>query len=139
MKDLRIVYVDDNDRIQFGLQNVQSPVEGPSRLVQKILKLLFTRTNSDAFHPNWGSTFADVIGSSFAQDQDTEIRAYIIFAIRHIEDLIKTQQASLVSLDRNERLREIEILKTEYSEAEMSWEVEISVITETGRAFFARL
>lgn len=137
MKDIRILYVDTDNKLKWGLRDFYQPVSGSSALVQWVMKLLFTRVGSDKFNISAGSAVGSFIEETFSTEEIPQIRSQMIYAVKHVEEYIKKQQLLQTNLLADERLKKIEVLKILYDNITMKWKVELSIITDTNRAFFA--
>tara|TARA_Y100000310_G_scaffold338227_1_gene427288 strand:+ start:1493 stop:1918 length:426 start_codon:yes stop_codon:yes gene_type:complete len=141
MRDVKVCYVDgdDNDRVKFGFNGASAIADQRSTLVQRVFKLLLTKTASSTYDAAYGSSFGDVIGSHFSVENFAEVTAFLKLGISTVEKLILDEQLNSLVLTPAGRLKEITILRIEEDIANLGWAVTISIISEDGRAYIARI
>ena len=139
MNDIKVCYIDDNDVIKFGFNGTSIICDERTRLVQRVLKLLLTKSNSDAYNPKYGSTFGDMIGSTFSKEKRDEVIAFLKLGVATVEKLILEEQLNDKTLSNQGRLEKINILSIDEDISNLGWKITLSIKTKSGNAYIARV
>ena len=102
--DLGVLYVDNNNNVQFGFNNSNSPdtVTGTEWLIQAIVIRLFTELGSDGYSPNFGTHLYEIIGSNFSEESVPQMKTSLTLAVDAVKTSIIQEQAGDSSLSDNE-------------------------------------
>ena len=139
MKDYKVCYINDDDVIKFGFNNTSIIADERTRLVQRVLKLLLTKSNSNTYNPKYGSAFADMIGATFDKGKHSEVSSFLKLGVSTVEKLILEEQLNNTTLSDEGRLEKIVITNIDEDLTNLGWNVTLSIHSKSGRAYIARI
>ena len=138
--DYQIAYVDENDgnKIKFGFGGAHKKTSPTAGLVQRVLKLLFTKIGSHQFAPLSGSLFADIVNGGLSKNDQEKLISFVSVGIADVEQYIKAEQKNEVTFLPEERLSSIKLLDVS-AYPDGSWDIEIIIYNESGAAYLAKV
>jgi phage baseplate assembly protein W len=108
-------------------------VTGIHKLAQFVTKILFTTQGSDSFDPNYGSGLLFLLRDPKSLAELAEIRNQIGTHVRDVKRQVIRGQVN-ASLPSDERLRDLVLLRFDFIEEELKFEIDIQLISEAGEA-----
>lgn len=140
MRDLGVLYLDNEKRVNQGFNEHAEILHDHDVLVQKIIKLLLTEFQTNYYDPNTGSDYATLVGRPFNDGDDTsEVKVFILNSVKRVEMDIKTSQIGNSLLSPSEKLTSLSVTNIIYNKAETKLEVFIQVGTESGTTTVVRV
>lgn len=136
MKTLSIYFVDANTGLlRCGLRDKKArKITDENLLVEKVIKLLFTKLNSSFFSPEIGSEFSSLVGKSRSLEFENIVTT-VQLSVTDVETYIKDEQKEL-NLPNNQILRELKLLGIEQNPHDAtSFFIQLAVITEATKQF----
>lgn len=139
--DLGVLYVDNNNNVQFGFNNSNSPdtVTGTEWLIQAIVIRLFTELGSDGYSPNFGTHLYEIIGSNFSEESVPQMKTSLTLAVDAVKTSIIQEQAGDSSLSDNEILSDLVIDKIEDAALHGRWYIDLIVVTKSNEMFYLKV
>ena len=139
MKDYKVCYINSDDVVKFGFNSTSIIADERTRLVQRVLKLLLTKTNSNTYNPKYGSSFGDMIGGTFEKGKHAEVTSFLKLGVATVEKIILEEQLNDTTLSDEGRLERIVIMSVDEDLTNLGWNVTLSIYTKSGRAYIARI
>ena len=139
--DLGVLYVDNDNNVQFGFNNFNSPetITGTPSLIQQIIIRLFTATGSDAYNPDLGSYLYTLIGSNLSSDKIPQMKTSIALAVDSVKTAFIQEQASDQSLLDNEKLSDIIVDSIKDRAVEGRWYIDLIIVTKANEMFYVQI
>jgi hypothetical protein len=106
-------------------------VTGIHKLAQFITKLLLTTQGSDKYDINYGSSLNYLLRSSRSLSELRDIQGQVAVHMRDVRTQVIRSQAGL-NLPRDERLRDLTLLRAVFLEDELKFEIDLRVVSEAG-------
>jgi hypothetical protein len=116
---------------QMGLS--PKSVTGIHNLAQYITKLLLTTQGTDLFDPNYGSSILRILRDPQSMADLQDIKAQMAMHVRDVKRQVIQSQTTL-GLPPDERLKDLLVVRSEFFENELKFEVDIKVVSEAGTA-----
>ena len=139
MRDLLVIYSDDNGRIKFGFNKHPKAISGPANLIQIVVKQLLTQVGSNLFCPNVGSTLLNVIGRGYNPTDETNFKNMLAMVIHEVETKIKADQYSQPLLTPSEQLDSIGIDSIQIDDMEGKIFLDLRIKTKTNNVYMVKL
>lgn len=115
-KDIKLVeYNPQLDQYNFGWDGSAGLITGKNRLLQEISKRILTSKGSNKFEPTYGESIFNIFGS-FDRSKEDYIKEIIPVMLKNIQEDIVNRQSLDPSLEKEERLRSIDIVRAEFDE-----------------------
>jgi len=126
LKDLHIIKQTSEGTINFNVQNVLS--SDFESLIQRIIKLLFTKKGSNEFNPNVGTHLFDIITKGIYSEEHTS-EVYIIAqqAIKYVFHTISVEQQNASGNDII--LKDLILEEFYFDKIEQKWFMNIKIVT----------
>lgn len=116
---------------QMGLSS--RVVTGIHKLAQFISKLLLTTQGSDKYDPDYGSSLNYLLRDPRSLAELRDIQGKIGVHMRDVKRQVIASQAGL-NLPREERLRDLVLVRADFLEDELKFEIDLRVVSEAGEA-----
>lgn len=128
-KDIKLVeYHPGTDQYHFSWNGATGLISGKDRLLQEITKRILTSKGSNEFEPYYGENIFSIFGT-FDKSRVDYIRETIPVMLKNIQEDIIEKQSLDSDLDKEERLKSIDIVKAEFDDDFQGWSLVIRVVT----------
>jgi hypothetical protein len=128
-KDIKLVeYNSELDQYNFSWNGRDGFITGKNRLLQEISKRILTSKGSNKFEPKFGENIFSIFGS-FDRSKESYVKELIPVMLKNIQEDIVNRQSLDPSLEKEERLKSIDIVKAEFDEDLLGWSLVIQVVT----------
>ncbi len=136
LKDIQIVSTVATDgTVLYSMSKATPCITGRDLLVQKIIKLLLTSKSSSIVSDKYGSNF----NTFFKPRSESEVdifRQMIPIILNDVLSQIKLDQMKSIStgalIRGTELLTDLQIKKLEFDTSNLTWDLQITVITNSG-------
>lgn len=136
MRSLKVYYVQDDGSIKmkFGANGLLEQSNGMNFLLEKITKLLFTKTGSNLYATNLGCVIGDKTTLSLSDPLQIELAIHN--SIESVQNIILTEQLNQTIPD-NQKLDHLQINQIFRNEADPSiWHVEVLVYNKLNQVYY---
>lgn len=128
-KDIKLIeYNSETDQYHFSWNEGSGLVTGKNRLLQEISKRILTAKGSNKFEPSYGESIFNIFGS-VDNSREEYIKEIIPVMIKNIQEDIINRQSLDPSLEKEERLKSIDLVKAELDREFLGWTLVIQVVT----------
>jgi hypothetical protein len=128
----------DESKILFGLSPHTKVVSGIEQLLQRFLKIAFTKPGSDAFNPSMGGGLRSQVGVS-TDIEGRSVSAGVAIAFNVARTQILKLQQSDANISPDERLIEATIIDSHWNPRKLTLDVKILVKNESGSILKAQV
>ncbi len=125
--------------IRFRIGKSPGKVRGILRLMQLFLKVLFTSPGSDIFRPNSGGGLLRSLGTTFGQDEGSNLVSDIVIAVNRTQRQIIAAQSRDQRSPRDERLLTARIISANFDKLQSAFYVKIELVSQAGRTAITNL
>lgn len=108
-------------------------VTGIHNLAQYITKLLMTTQGTDQFDPNYGSSLLKILRDPQTLADLKDVKAQMAVHVRDVKRQVIASQTTL-GLPPDERLRDLVLVRADFLENELKYEIDLQVVSEAGEA-----
>jgi hypothetical protein len=131
--DINLISFDEQTgEISFNIINKE--ISGTQALLQKITYYIYNVPTSNVFNNEIGSEFLNIVHSGYTPDKVDYIRESFLNIFSAIETQIINEQIDDESLQKNEKLKKLEIVSIEYNKLDFTWDVKVKVLTEANNS-----
>lgn len=127
-KTLKMIDTDADGNFIFKLSN--EAISGSQLLVQQVVMQLLTISGTNAYNPSYGSTFLNIIGTTYSEDNMFSIQTEIAFAVQNIKKIIKNNQS--VQAAPGEKLVDLLISGFAFNKDLQRFEVALTIVSDLG-------
>lgn len=131
MKDLQVLSPFNNVLIP-RIENGTRVAEGLTNLVQRVVKCLLAKSGSDIFNPEFGIGIHELLPKYYDETELDKTKTIVNQAIISLEKMIKEDDATVASLQLDERLSTLNLRSLSFDAAESSWVIDLSLETFGG-------
>lgn len=132
IKDLSLLSFDKNEKANITFNPSRPAITGRKRLIQQIIKLIFTKSGSDSFNPDIGTNFTDLFSTITLDEVDSAEQAFPIM-VKNLEQQIKQRQMNYEIengvLPDNEKLEALHLDNAEFDRQIGGWTLDLRVVT----------
>ena len=121
---------------QMGISS--KVVTGIHKLAQHVTKMLLTTQGSDLYDPDYGSGLLYILRDSKSLAELRDIKGKVAVHMLDIRQQVIRSQTNL-SLPADERLRDLTLLRVDFAETQMKFEIDLRLLSEAGEARTIRL
>ena len=113
-------------------------VTGIHKLAQFVSKLLLTTKGSDLFDPDYGASLLTLLRDPRSLTELEDIKSMVAVHMRDVRRQVIASQTNL-SLPADERLKDLQLIRVDFNENELKFEIDLRLISEAGDARELRL
>jgi len=131
-RDIKVVNINaSTNRAEFKLdENNVSALTNEETFLQYIVKVLLNTKGTNGYNPSIGTYLNSFINKGFTLDGIEDSKTDIAVAVKQAVESIKAEQAKIPSLPTSQQLKNIEIIKINYSKEAQTWHIFLAITSK---------